>query len=105
MSSRLDSDITLNTRFCPMCHCGRFCEHPMSEYSREWNKCSSCGYMESKAITKARVLNVLAPEQLTEIFIDPILKIVEDTINVCSKCKKIKSDNCCSCQSKSPSNN
>ena len=95
MDSRLHSDISICSFICPNCHRASFGEHFMAEYSREWNKCSGCGYMESKTTTRARILNVLAPEELTEPFIDPLLKTTNKSISMDSKAKDIKENNKC----------
>ncbi len=100
MDSQLSSDIALNTYFCPNCCAGSFRDHSMDEYSRKWNKCSSCSYMELKTITKARILSALDPSQLTEPFIDPLSKITDNISNVETNTSKIKKNkNCCeSCE-------
>jgi len=63
----------------------------MSEYMHEWNKCSNCGYMERKAITRARVLNVLAPDQLLEPFVEPITSELRDrNVKFSAHCEDIE---------------
>ena len=57
---------------CPVCSGFTFSQHSMAEYSKEWNKCPSCGYMEEKTVSINRVLNRLAPDKLSEPFIAPI---------------------------------
>ena len=89
MDHELYSDISLNSQFCPLCSASCFSEHRMLEH-RDYNKCTSCSYMELKIISKNRILSKLAPEQLTEPFIDPIPKIKKKSSSVCPNCKNIK---------------
>ena len=98
MDSKLNFNIKLNSYICPNCHVGSFRDHYMAEFSREWSKCSCCGYMERKAITEARILSILDPDQLSEPFIDPLSDITNVTINSKTNCKNIhKKDNYCNC--------
>jgi hypothetical protein len=55
----------------------------MPEYSKDWNKCPSCGYMEEKTVTINRVLSKLCPEQLLEPFIEPVTeKMIDEAVNI-----------------------
>ena len=73
-----NQDASLAGYFCPVCHQATFREHWMAEFRREWNKCPSCGYMETKITTKNRILSVLNPSALIEPFEDPL---TEEIIN------------------------
>jgi len=55
----------------------------MHEYSAEWNKCRSCGYMELKTTSLKRILNKLYPERLDEQFIEPVTEnLIESAVNI-----------------------
>ena len=92
MDSQLRFDINFNSYVCPKCHNSTFSEHIMQEYQREWNKCTFCGYMELKTITVARIINVLKPEQLSEPFVDPLLEIIDKTLDMNSDAESIDSN-------------
>lgn len=64
----------------------------MAEYSREWNKCPSCGYMEEKTVSKNRIINALAPQKLIEPFIDPITAEVVEKVRSMAIGRTYKSD-------------
>lgn len=70
--SDLSSHMSNLLYLCPLCKGCTFSQHTMSEYSKEWNKCPSCGYMEEKQVSINRILNRLSPDKLSEAFIDPI---------------------------------
>lgn len=93
MDCKLKTDIALNSFFCPNCHSSKFSPHWMTEYNHEWNKCTSCGYMELQSITETRILYKLNPNQFIEPFKDPIFDIKKKTINMCIHCKNIKTHN------------
>jgi hypothetical protein len=69
----------------------------MSEYSRDWNKCPSCGYMEEKTVSVNRILSKLDPDRLDEPFEDPVTnEIIDKAVNIgiygnghkcCKNCK------------------
>ena len=91
-----DRDISLNSMFCPLCRASHFNPHIMQEYSLDWNKCASCGYMELIEITKNRILSTLAPDQLTKPFIEPITAEIRNKVgNMKIQSQKIKSKNNC----------
>jgi len=74
----------------------------MSSYEREWNKCTSCGYMELQEVTKNRIFSLIDPDMLSEPFIDPItVKMIDkvngmkvDSDNINSQNKSTKCNNC-----------
>lgn len=56
---RHNSDVALNSYLCPNCHMAKLFEHQQSEFQHEWNKCTFCGYSETKAQTHDRVSSYL----------------------------------------------
>lgn len=68
----IHSDMSKLLFLCPLCGGCTFAQHSMLEYCKDWNKCPSCGYMEEKVVSKNRVINLLAPQELIEPFVDPI---------------------------------
>jgi RNA polymerase subunit RPABC4/transcription elongation factor Spt4 len=89
----LNSHIAEFSYFCPLCGGSTFSEHWMPEYSREWNKCPSCSYMELKTVTKNRVINKLDASKLDQPFVEPIVaKLpIDVSVSKCPKCdKKVK---------------
>ena len=104
----LNIDIATLSYFCPLCGGSTFGEHWMCEYKKDWNKCSSCGYMELKCDSLNRIVNKLAPDQLEKPFVDPITpEIVSKSSHVTiygkkgknksktSKCAKCANCECC----------
>jgi Zn ribbon nucleic-acid-binding protein len=78
-----NSDIQKFMPLCPLCKGYTFTQHWMSEYSHEWNKCQSCGYMELKATSLKRILSKLDPEGLNEQFVDPVTdEIIKSAVNI-----------------------
>lgn len=68
---------------CPLCKGYTFSQHTMVEYSRDWNKCPSCGYMEEKTVTLNRIFNKLSPDKLEEPFVDPVTdELIENAVNI-----------------------
>ena len=55
MNDELERDIKSNSYMCPSCHQATLYEHYMQEYKHDYNKCSSCGFMELKAETRKRL--------------------------------------------------
>lgn len=80
---------------CPLCNGYTFSQHWMHEYSADWNKCQSCGYMEEKTVSRNRILNKLCPDRLDNEFVDPVTPdlIKESTqIGIYGKRKKSKNN-------------
>lgn len=57
--------IAFNSYLCPMCHFSTLYSHPEAQYSREWNKCSSCSFSETKIQTHSRVSTLLLDSSQT----------------------------------------
>ena len=91
--SELKNHMSKLSFLCPLCNGYTFSQHWMAEYSVQWNKCQSCGYMEEKTVSHNRILNKLCPDQLQEKFIDPVTSdIIEQStqIGIYGKTKKRK---------------
>ena len=79
----VESDIYNFLCLCPLCKGYTFSQHWMPEYSRDWNKCPSCGYMEEKSTSLNRVKSKLCPDKLDKPFVDPVTDdIIEEAVNI-----------------------
>ena len=81
--SHKDSYIYSFICLCPLCGGYTFSQHWMHEYSRDWNKCSSCGYMEEKTVSLKRAISKLDPDRLDKPFVDPVTdKLIKESTDI-----------------------
>lgn len=55
-----------NKYFCPRCHLATLHDHLERKFELKWNKCGSCGYMETKKNTENRLKNHLTLQELAK---------------------------------------